>query len=329
MMRFRTFLHVVFLAAIAAQSVVAAAQDRKVLVTVNDRPITSFDVDARINLWKLLGRNIEGPGQRKAALNAIIDDIAKIEEAAKYKAEPVEKDIQERLKRVAKGLDTDENGLKDKLKKNGISISAIRQYVSAQIAFNRLLSGKYKEKVEVSPAEIDAKMAEIQATMNGRLAKIKSDPRMQAVTVYELLEVGFPLDSPDLMQARLAEAAQFVSRFKGCNSARAAASGIFNVKIGKKLEADSRKIPKPMRAAFAQVGTGRAIGPFRSKEGIQVWGYCGTRKISPQLPKVELPNRQQIENAVYNEKFDAVEKKYSGQFRKGVVIEYRDPAYAD
>lgn len=106
------------LALFTASHGLALAQDQKVLATVNDKPITSFDVDARMNLWKLMGR--KSKGTRKAALNEIIDDIAKVEEARKYRAEATEKDV-EKMERVAKGLGTDAAGLKAKLKKQGVS----------------------------------------------------------------------------------------------------------------------------------------------------------------------------------------------------------------
>ncbi|MBL8789133.1 MAG: hypothetical protein JNM45_01460 [Rhizobiales bacterium] len=296
-------------------------------MTVNDQPVTSYDVNARINLWKMLGGNTTL--SRKQALDGIINDIAKIEEAKKYKAEATEKDIEERLARVAKGMNTDINGLKGKLKTQGVSMSVMRQYLGGQIAFGRLLSGKYRERVDVTDAEIDAKMAEVKANMNGQLAKIKADPRMQPVTVYEILEINFPVDSPDFLTARAADTQQFAARFKGCGSAKAAASGIFNVKIGKKIEADSRRIPPQLQAAFKQAGAGRAIGPFRGPTGLQMWGYCGSKKITPQLPKAQMPTREQVKTALFNEKYDDIEKKYGLILRKNVMIEYRDPAYAN
>lgn len=68
----------------------------------------------------------------------------------------------------------------------------MRQQLEGQIAFNRILAGKYKDKMEVSEADVDAKLGEIKASVNSQLAKIKADPRMQPVTVMEILEVSFP-----------------------------------------------------------------------------------------------------------------------------------------
>ena len=116
MKRILTSLTVVLFCLAAPLS--AQAQDMKVLVTVNDQPITSYDVNARINLWKLLGGNVALT--RKQALDGIIGDIAKIEEAKKYKADPSEKDIDERVARVASGMKTD-NDLLEQLSRTAMT----------------------------------------------------------------------------------------------------------------------------------------------------------------------------------------------------------------
>ena len=329
------FLLATSLAALLVNTERVAAEGQQVLVTVNDLPLTSFDVEQRINLWKLLGEN-HGSGQaaRKFALDELIDDIAEIQEAKKAKADANEKEIDERLAGVAKGLKTDAAGLKGKLKAQGIGLSAMKQYLSAQIAFSRLIRGKQKEKIDVSPADVDRKLASYKAEIDGKLRKVMSDPRMKPITVYQLLEINFPIDagggeiSNELVQSRAIEANQYLSKFKGCGSARAAASGIFNVQVGKKIEADSAKITGAMRNALNKTKVGQAIGPMRSPNGLQLLAFCGVRKIVPPKPNVVYPTRAQAESILLNEKYVAVQSKYKGFWRKGLLIEYRDPSYA-
>jgi peptidyl-prolyl cis-trans isomerase SurA len=307
----------------------AMAQDQKVIATVNDIPITSFDVEQRMNLWKLVGGGGANPS-RKAALNELIDDIAKVEEAKKYKVEPTEKEIDARLSEVAKGLKTDEKGLQGKLREQGISKAAMRQYLAGQISLGRVLRGKYKVDVSATPAEIDEKMNGYKSEINIKLKKFMADPRMQPVTVYELQEITFPVEGEitnEMLQSRAIEANAYLGKFKSCASARAAASGIFNVRVGKRLEADGRKLPPQLKAMLDKTKPGRAIGPMRSQQGMQVLAFCGVRKIKPNAPKVAYPTRKQAETAVLNEKYAAVVSKYSSQFRKGLMIEYRDPSF--
>ncbi len=314
-----------------------AFADQKVLVTVNDLPITSFDVDQRVNLWKLLG---ERGGDRKKALNQLIDDIAKIEQSKKYQVDPSEKEINERMSGLAKGMKTDDAGLEGKLQKQGVSLAAMRRYFAAQIAFSRIIRGKYKEDFSVSKADVDRELAgfksQIERAKAERIKEIMNDPRMKPVTVYQILEVNFPIDAAggemtnELIQSRAIEVNQYVSRFSSCKAARSAASGIFNVQVGKMIEADGAKMPAQLKSAFDKVKPGTAIGPIRGPNGLQALGFCGVKRIKPTIPTfagVQYPTRAQAENAAINKRYAEIEAKYSGKFRQGLMIEYRDPSY--
>lgn len=308
----------------------ATAQESAVIATVNDQPVTSFDIDQRVRLLKILGQTGPALTNRKQVANDLINDVIKIEEAKRFKIDATDREIDERVKRVATGLKTDNVGLVTKLKAQGVAMSAFRQYTAAQMAFGRLLSAKYKEKVTVDPAAVDQKMNEIKSEINGKLAKIKADPRMQAISVYSLIEINFPVEGndPQLMQSRAIEAGQYAQKFKSCDNPRGPASGIFNVKIGKKLEADARKLPPAMRTLFESKGPGHAFGPMRGPNGVQVLAFCSKRSVSPKMPTAQLPTRQQIENVVLNEKYSAVEQKYLTIMRKTAIIEYKDQSYA-
>lgn len=308
----------------------ARAADQGIVATVNDVPITSFDIDQRLRLLELLGRKQQGNDARKNALHMMIDEVIKIAEGKKYKVNASDKEIDAQMGRVAKGLNTDAAGLRAKLQSQGIALSSLKQYVAAQISFARILGGKYQVKVKVEPAEVDKKFAEVKQDLEEKVSNFMNDPRMKPVQVYTILEIDLPVEGDDsmLLQARAVEAVQLIRNFEGCSTAREAASGIFNVKIGKQIDAVAAKIPKPMKQALDKAGPGKAMGPVRGPKGIQVIGFCGKRTIQPPKPKYELPTREQIEAAVSNEKYGAAEEKYMSIMRKTALIEYKDPAYA-
>lgn len=321
------FILMLFGAVLPAQ---AQSENQGVIATVNDQPITSFDITQRLRLMEILGQGSKANGARKIALNELIDEVIKISEARKYSVAATDLQIDKQLERMAQGLKTDAAGLKEKLKKQGVAVSALRQFIAAQIGFNRILTGKYSVNAEVKPAEVDAKLAEIEKTAGKRMQEILNDPRMKAVTVYSIQQISLPLDAGSdemdgqLIQARAVEAAQFMKRYTGCKSARAAAEGIFNVKIGKIIEADSSKLPKQLKAALEKAGPGKAIGPARAKDGIQLIGFCGIRKISPPKPKFEMPTRQQVEVLLANEKYAGAEEKVMKDLRLSAYIEYKE-----
>jgi peptidyl-prolyl cis-trans isomerase SurA len=314
----------------AASAIPALAQSQGVIATVNDRPITGFDVDQRQKLLKILGN----AASRKEAMQSLIDDVIKLDAARKFKFEATEAQIQKQIERMGKGMSTDAAGLEARLKQQGISSTSFRQYLAAQIGFSRMVSSKYKVSSEVKPEDVARKRAEIEREMKKRMEEIRRDPRMKPVTVYTIQQIELPIESgadamaAQLMQARAVEAGQFIQRYKGCKSAKAAAVGIFNVKVGKPIEADAAKLPKQLKAALDKVGAGKAIGPVRGKDGIQVIGFCGVRKLTPSIPKFEMPSDEQVANALSNEKFTGYEDKYIKELRLTAYIEYRDSSYS-
>jgi peptidyl-prolyl cis-trans isomerase SurA len=316
------------------------AQEAQVLVTVNDLPVTTYDVRQRIALWKLVGGKPSSGDLKKKALDDLIDDIAEIEEAKRLGLAASEDEIDKRMEEISKSLKTDTAGLKAKLKNQGIAIAAMRQYIAAQFAFHRLIRAEGGQKLTITDADIKKRSAkykaEIDANINKQIAKLEADPRRRPVTVYQILDVSFPIDdaggeiTPQLVQSRAMEVNQFMTRFKGCNSAHDAASGIFNVKIGKTFEADATKLPKELKAAFDNVKVGNALGPIRGEKALQVLGFCGVRTVTPpkiQRPDdIKYPTAEQVRSNIEQERLDVLQDKFRGAWRKKLVIEYRDPS---
>ena len=311
-------------------SSLAHAEAQGVVAIVNDQPVTEFDISQRITLLKILGDASPDGLSRKKALQSLVDDQVKMAEAKKFNLVPTDAEVTAQIARMSKGMQSTPEGLMARLKKAGIGEPSFRSYVSTLIGFNRIIAGKYREDIKVAPGDVDRKLAEIKDKVGTRMNEIMRDPRMKGVTVYSLLEISLPVEGDDamLLQARAVEAAQLRQRLKGCGNVKAAASGIFNVKVGKKIEADGAKLPAPMKAALDKAGPGSAVGPMRNKSGIQLLAFCGTRKISPPKPKFEMPTRQQIERLLVNEKYDSFEEEYLKTARQGVYVEYRNQHYS-
>lgn len=307
----------------------ALAQNKGVIVVANDLPITEYDITQKRNLLKILGSNADGMSA-KEVLRSLVNDVVKLAEAKRMRVEPSRGEIDGQIGRIAKNMKMDSDGLLSRLKERGVATEFFRRYVAAQIGFNRVIGAQNKQEVKVSDADVDRKMTEIKASMDAQLNKILSDPRMKPVTVMQLIEIDLPVESddPGLLQARAVEAQQVLQQFKGCKNARDAASGVFNVKIGKTLEADAAKLPPQLRQALSDAGPGRAIGPLRGPRGLQLIGYCGSRKVTPPKPKIEMPTRDQVKNSLINERYMAIEETYLKEARKHVYIEYRDQSFA-
>jgi peptidyl-prolyl cis-trans isomerase SurA len=293
----------------------AQAQAQRVLAVVGDRPVTDYDVAQRLKLNDVLGvRATGGVAQlHKEILEDLIDEVIKDIEAKKNNVAPTEKQVAEAIERMAKSTGSTREDLEARLKAKGISMRTLEGQVASTIGFNWLLSRKYNVDVKVDPAEVDR-----------RFASFSSDPRLKPVSVYELLEISLPVEATSeanaeqVIYARAIEARQIMQRFKGCASVRQAASGIYNVKISKTIQAPVDQMPAPMREVLDEKGPGSIVGPMRSKEGIQVIAYCRRASLAP--PK---PTREVVENMLLNEKYKTASSRILRDLRRSVFIDYK------
>jgi peptidyl-prolyl cis-trans isomerase SurA len=295
----------------------AHASSQRLVVVVNDQPITTFDIDQRVRLMKVLGA--EGGSeaqQRKAALEQLIDDVIKRAAAKRNNIEPNDRQISEAIDRMANNMGTTAEALAKTLSSRGVSMDAVKRYVGASLAFNWIASQQYNVNVDVDASEVDR-----------RLASIQSDPRFAPVSVYELREISLPVEqmgeaaTNQLFQARAIEAQQFMQRFESCGNARAAASGIFNVKISDTVQVAARDLPADMRKALDDAGTGNLLGPMRGPEGVQIVAFCDRKTIAP--PK---PTRDAIESMLRNEKHEMASQRILRDLRRSAYIDYKDPS---
>ena len=291
------------------------AQSQRLVVVVNDRPITNYDIKQRMKLNKVLGiAQGNRKKRREAALKELINDVITRSEAERLKLEFKPEQVDRTIESMAKGANLTTKSLNSKLKKNGISVKSFRRQVEAKMVFRFLLKKRHKVNVDVSEAEVDR-----------RFAKLGSDPRLKPVRIYEIREIDLPVEKvsaamrSQLEYARAIEAQQIMKRYTGCRSARKAAKGIFNVKVSKIVQAPADRVPAQMRKALRQAGTKKLIGPMRGPSGIRLIGFCGQKTLKP--PK---PPREAVKNMLLNEKFQLASERVMRDLRRKAFIDYKD-----
>ncbi len=298
-------------AVLSGAAVTTPAQAGKVLALVNDYPVTDFDVQQKQRLNRIIG----GPRDRKGAFRAAVNEAVLLTEAKKLGIEVSDAKVDKAIEQMAANMGGKAK-LKAVLRKNGVRLETLRRYVRSTILF-RIFSARMGRTLKTT---VDEKEVE------HRYRKILNDPRLKPVTIYKLREVLLPIDDPNpitrkqLTIARLAEAQQIMARYRGCGSLKKITSDIFNVRISPLIQADPRRMPKPIIKAIRKAGTKRMIGPLRAPNGVQLLAFCGTRKIVPPKPDKKVI-RQMVQAEVINREVEKVMR----QLRRKAYIEYKDP----
>jgi peptidyl-prolyl cis-trans isomerase SurA len=301
--------------ALAASPQAQTSTSQRLVVVVNDYPITDYDVDQRMRLNEMMGHASGSEAQqRKTALEALIDDVIKRAEAKRLNLEPTEQQIAEAIERMAKSTGSTVEGLTSMLRPKGVSMNTLKQYVSASLAFNGIATRQYNVQVNVDESEIDR-----------RLASMKSDPRFKPVPVFELQEIALPVEQTaesmidQLFQARVIEAQQLVQRFTSCDKTRAAASGIFNVKISEVIQVPVEQLPNDMKKALEEAGPGKLLGPMRISDGIQFIAFCRRTTV-----ETTPPTRDMVESLLLNEKYQLASQRILRDLRRSAYIDYKE-----
>lgn len=290
-----------------------------VAATVDDLPVTNFDISQRINLENALGGRLTTDfPTRKRILETLVNEKVAKSKASQLKFSIPKKDLDDRIDNMVKRMNVSRVDLEKRLAEKGVNAGTLKDQIEGTLYIRWVMSQqKTDTKVEVDEAAVDAKYNEI-----------ISDPRLKPVTVVTLQQVDLPVGKTteamrqQLVYARSIEAQQIMERYKGCRSLKAASKDVFDVKLGKRIEADLGKLPAALQKALREAGTRKLIGPIRGPSGVRLIANCGTRKIEPPRP-----SREQVKASLRNERFEAVIQQAMAEARKDSFVDYKDPAF--
>lgn len=141
-----------------------------VAASVNDEPITIADVSNRARLI-LLSLGVQPSEQtivqaQQRALESLIDEKLQIQEAASWEVEVTDEEVEEDLSRLARSNGMSLDQFQNDLMRQGVNPSTLRQQLKADIAWQRLVGGRYGSRVRVSELQIDDKLKRLEKTLN-------------------------------------------------------------------------------------------------------------------------------------------------------------------
>lgn len=186
-------------AGMTALSAPASAQLAEgVAAIVNDTVISTFDVRQRASLL-MVSAGIQSTPEmeqraRNQALRDLVDEHLQLAEAAHFKIEVTDDQVNRHLADIARQNQTNLDGLAQQLAGQGISITTLRAQLRADIAWQRLMAGLYGTRVRVSEVEIRETQARIASSATQ--------------THYQLSEIFLPAET----EAEFAEMEQGAMR---------------------------------------------------------------------------------------------------------------------
>jgi len=236
-----------------------AARAQSVVATVNDDPITDYDLQERMKLNKILQR----PTTSDAALEDIIADRLKIGETMKFKIEPTDQDVGNAVAITARQLKISTQELAAALQRAAIDSHHWREHWKAEWVWGAYVHALYK-MLDVSESDVRAELA-------------KEGDKSDANDEYTLRQVILTVPgnaSPDELESRMREATQLRARFTDCNEGAQLASAIQDVAVKEPLTRAGSTLGDQLRDLLNNTPVGHLTPPSRSPNGIEMVALC-------------------------------------------------------
>lgn len=278
------------------------AEAQSVVALVNNRPITSFDIDQRIRIAGLVERRRL---DRRTALNELIDDQVKLIEARRIGYRVTDEGVETEYVKFAKGNRQTEREFSDNLRKVGVQPAALRDKIRADLAWVVLVRDMQRRGGQVSNDELDLALSERRS-------------KEGTVTEYTLRQVLFIVPRGGNPASRIGAANAARARFTSCETGFDELRTLPDVAIRATLVRTSEDLSKPLKELLDKTPVDRMTPPSATNEGVELVAVCGkkTRESSgTQRSNVatDLSEKKTLESA----------KGYLAELRKKVEIKHR------
>lgn len=159
-MAFRNAL--IFLAAsvsLLAAPAAPAQQVEGIAAVVNDEPITTLDVRDRMRLI-ISSAGIEPDEEALAriqeqALRGLVEETLQLQQAREFELEVEEAEVDEAIADLAARNGATVEQITTDLAQSGISVETLRRQMRAEIAWQILVSGRYRSRIRISDSQIN------------------------------------------------------------------------------------------------------------------------------------------------------------------------------
>jgi peptidyl-prolyl cis-trans isomerase SurA len=290
-------------AAIAALALFcgAGAAQAQVAALVNGEPITVLDIAQRTRLIQL-------STHKTPARQELIDDKLKVHVARRYIAEVPKREIEGAYAGIARrsGMTPDQFG--KAMQQAGISVDALKARIHADYVWTQIIRGKFRSSLQIGEKEVAVKMGEKKDEGTGYDYALRP--------ILFLVPRG---SAPGAYEARKREAENLRARFQNCSEGLRVAMGLPDVAVRETISRQSVDLGQQQREVLNNTPLGRLTPPEVTSQGVETFAVCQKNAAVGG----DTPRERELRDTMYQERYQAISKKYLKELRSQALIEIR------
>src|SRR4051812_18935410 len=304
----RTFKAVSVTLAFAAAILLAIQSNARaqVVAVVGGEPITAVDIAQRTKLIQL---STQKAPSRQEVLDELIDDKLKVQLSKRYIAEVPKREIENSYATIARRAGMTAAQFTKMIESNGMSADTLKSRIHADFVWSQIVRGKFQGSLQVGEKDVEVKLQ-----ASNKEAAAGFEYRLRPVLF--LVPKGSP---PTAFDARKRDADGLRGRFTSCDEGLRIAMTLPDVVVRELITRASADIAQQQRDILNSTAIGHLTPPDITPQGVEVFAVCG----KTSAPAAESPARRQVRDEMYNERYQALSKKFLKELRSQALIEYK------
>lgn len=245
------------------------------------------------------------PTARKQALDEIIEERLKMQEAKKLSVVAADEEVDRIVAGMAERNKMTPQQFAEHISKMGANITVMRERIRASLSWTDVIRRKFGHQITVASRDVDRIVAS---------AEGQDDVELRIHRV--LLTV--PAQDQKRLAQRLSEAEHLRSKFEGCKSMEGMARGVAGARFDSLGDRRPSSLPEPTRSLLLNAHDDELLPATIGEGGVELWAVCGRKVIKAADSK-----RETAENQLRQKEFEILSKKHLKDLRTDAHIEFR------
>ena len=247
------------------------------------------------------------PGLKKQALDELIEEKLKLQEAKKQNVTIEDDEIKRALAGIA---ERNKMTIDEFTKQIGGNLDPIKSRIRATLSWNEVVKRRFGPFITVTTKDVDKLVA----------TSAIGAPQDDVVELQlQLVRITMPAKLEENGVAkRIQEADQLRTKFTDCKSTAAIVTGVAGATYEDMGKRRPSLFPEPTRSLLLNASDGEMLPPSVGDGAVELWVVCGRNAV-----KAEDEKRNQAEGELKQKEFEVMAKRYLKDLRDDANIEYR------
>ena len=304
----RTLRAISIALAVAATALVVSQSSARaqVVAVVGGEPITAVDITQRTKLIQLSTQKVPS---RQDVLDELIDDKLKVQLSKRYIAEVPKREIETSYATIARRAGMTPAQFTKMIESNGMSADTLKSRIHADFVWSQIVRGKFQGSLQVGEKDIEVKLQ----------ANHKDVPAGFEFKLRPVLFLVPKGSAPAAFESRKRDAEALRSRFANCEEGLRIAMTLPDVVVREPITRASADIAQQQRDILNNTPIGHLTPPDITPQGVEVFAVCSKAAAAG----ADSPARRQLRDEMYNERYQALSKKFLKELRSQALIEYK------